>query len=287
MNTAESGWRRNDSPRQTMQQPELLGQLRSLVRVSTPPFRIDTAAWTPRFTAGAPLLRLPSANGDNPFAPGRMLAYRSLYSKVVPWERQYPVEDFGSPLIGAANVAYIVHDGALESAPLLARGWEPVEVASSRPIAVFRNPRVLPRYRVVHDARPAMSADEALGALEKIDPARTVVVEGWRGALNAAVGASPVEVRAWSPETVELRVALERPGFLVAADGWARGWTASVDGRPAEVFPANVAFMGLPVPAGEHIVRLAYRPASVYWWGAISALAWIVAVVCGNRLPSG
>ena len=37
-----------------------------------------------------------------------------------------------------------------------------------------------------------------------------------------------------------------------------KGWRAAINGRPAGVLPANYLFMAVRVPAGEHILELAY-----------------------------
>ena len=48
--------------------------------------------------------------------------------------------------------------------------------------------------------------------------------------------------------------------MLVLADGWGAGWEATVNGKAASVLPANVAFRGVPVPAGESEVVFRYHP---------------------------
>jgi uncharacterized membrane protein YfhO len=83
----------------------------------------------------------------------------------------------------------------------------------------------------------------------------------------------------YTPDRIELRVNAAAAALLTAAEGYDPGWTASLDGAPAPVFPANVAFLAVPVPAGEHRLVLAYRPASLYWSAAVSILAWL-ALAC-------
>src|SRR5205814_4503709 len=36
-------------------------------------------------------------------------------------------------------------------------------------------------------------------------------------------------------------------------------WRATIDGHPAQLQPANIAYQGLSVPAGRHRVELRYR----------------------------
>jgi hypothetical protein len=281
MNSGEGGWKGRDSTRQMMHQPGLLASVRHLVHESEPPYRTDTADRSPRFTSSAPLLRLQSANGDSPFAPLRILAYRALYTKVVPWERQYPIQTFDSPLIGAANVAFVVHDGApLDDGRMRSAGWIRVPVTNEKLLSVYRNPNVLPRYRLVDDIRPVQDMNAALAVLPGIDQSSSAIVEGALPMLPSGAGPpGRVRVLEYSPEEVELSVDTRRASYLVVAEGYAAGWNASIDSIPVTPFPTNVAFMGIPIPSGMHHVRLFYRPASLIWWGVVSVVTWVLVIV--------
>ena len=287
MNTGEGGWKRHDSARQVMHDPRLLAALRTMVHETEPPLRTDTMEYSPRFTSSAPLLRLPSANGDNPFAPLRMLAYRGIYTKVVPWERQYPIEDFASPFIDAASVGFLMREGPpLDAGILGAARWQRVAISSERPLTVYRNLAVLPRYRLLTAVRSAANMEEARRLLPTVDPHTTAIVEHTvtLSSLNRDT-AGRVAVLSYLPERVELRTEAAEPSFLLAAEGYAPGWRAAIDGIPYPVYPANVAFMGLPVPVGTHLVTLEYCPASLTWWAAVSALSWIALAIWALVLP--
>ena len=288
MNTGEGGWKPHDSTRQMMHQPELLAFVRGLVHETEPPCRTDTAEWSPRFTSSAPLLRLPSANGDNPFAPLRMLAYRGTFAKVVPWERQYPIQQFESPLIGAANVGFILHNGPpLDDGRMFEAGWTRVPVASDRPLSIYRNRRVLPRYRLVGSVQCVRDEKEATAILRSLDPRSTAVVEGTLSFPPGTPGQpGRATVNRYSPERVDLVVEAERQSYLVIAEGYAPGWRAAIDGRPAKLYPTNVAFMGVPVPPGLHQVRLLYRPPGLLFWAAVSAIAWLCVIGCILARPA-
>jgi hypothetical protein len=64
------------------------------------------------------------------------------------------------------------------------------------------------------------------------------------------------------PREIHLNVASERAAWLVAAQSWFPGWSATVDGREVELLRANHAFSALEVPAGTHDVVLRYAPRS-------------------------
>lgn len=53
------------------------------------------------------------------------------------------------------------------------------------------------------------------------------------------------------------------PALVVVATTYFPGWQARVDGRPVPVVEADGAFVGVPVPAGDHVLTVEYhRPAA-------------------------
>jgi uncharacterized membrane protein YfhO len=56
-----------------------------------------------------------------------------------------------------------------------------------------------------------------------------------------------------------LRVRTDRAALLIISDNYYPAWGAEVDGTRVPLLRANYAFRAVPVPAGEHDVRLSYR----------------------------
>ncbi|TMB24176.1 MAG: YfhO family protein, partial [Deltaproteobacteria bacterium] len=56
------------------------------------------------------------------------------------------------------------------------------------------------------------------------------------------------------------------------------GWRAYVDGQPATLHRANLAFRAVAVPAGQHTVAFRYEPRSVRVGLVLTALAGCVIV---------
>ena len=83
-----------------------------------------------------------------------------------------------------------------------------------------------------------------------------------------------------------VEVQLDLDGVLLRAEERAPDIFAAIDGVAEAVCPANVAFMGFPVPAGTHIVKLEYRPPSFAWWAALSVLTWVALSVWALFLPA-
>lgn len=61
-------------------------------------------------------------------------------------------------------------------------------------------------------------------------------------------------------DRVDAVVRADRAAVVVASVSGYPGWSATVDGRDAEIVTADAAFMGVAVPAGEHSVSLRFRP---------------------------
>jgi len=75
---------------------------------------------------------------------------------------------------------------------------------------------------------------------------------------------------------------------LVLADAWDPGWRARVDGASVPVLRANIAFLGVALPAGHHTVELVYRPAEVSRALALSAVGLLAVAglaLTGRRRP--
>ncbi len=133
-------------------------------------------------------------------------------------------------------------------------------------------PDPLPRAYVVFDARAVSSPAEAQRAIgdSAFDPGRTVVLEMEQTRSGAGD-------RLWLPATIQdqgttvtVQALLPADGYLVLLDTFYPGWHALVDGQPAPILAANLAFRAVPLPAGKHVVEFRYRPASFQLGGAIS-----------------
>jgi uncharacterized membrane protein YfhO len=92
-----------------------------------------------------------------------------------------------------------------------------------------------------------------------------------------------VRVEALRPDRTVLAADLSRPGYVVLVDTFDPGWRATVDGVPAPVVRANLAFQAVAVPAGTHRIELVYRPRSLLVGLALSGAALATALVVGRR----
>ena len=65
------------------------------------------------------------------------------------------------------------------------------------------------------------------------------------------------------PGEWDIRTSGGFPSLLVVAETYYPGWEATVDGKAVAVVQADGAFVGVPLPAGDHVVHVEYvRPAA-------------------------
>jgi hypothetical protein len=147
------------------------------------------------------------------------------------------------------------------------------------PLRVYAVPDPVARASVVGGVVVA-DGDDALAALQdrNFDPARTIILPA--GIPMAAPPVAPGRCRVvrWKPDRITLEAEMDGPGYVVFVDTYDPGWRAHVDGRPATLLRANVAFRAVAVPAGRHHIESVYRPPAVGLGLALSAASAAVAL---------
>jgi len=134
---------------------------------------------------------------------------------------------------------------------------------------------VVPSWTVV-----AGEADALERVLEPgFDPAREAVLEDEPGIRPTDPMPGTAVYREVRPEDVRIEVEAPAPSLVVVRNAWDRGWTATVDGRPAQVLRADHLLQAVPVAAGRHEVRLVYREPAIGRGLVASAAAWAGMVV--------
>lgn len=74
----------------------------------------------------------------------------------------------------------------------------------------------------------------------------------------AAAASVSVKVRSYRPDELRFEATLPEKGWLLITDRWSRGWHATVNGRPTDVFAANFIFRAVAVEAGSNDVHFTY-----------------------------
>jgi hypothetical protein len=83
-----------------------------------------------------------------------------------------------------------------------------------------------------------------------------------------------VTLQEYAPREISWRVQTDAPRLLVVSEVYyPAGWTATVDGEPAEIHRANYLLRAVHVPAGEHTVTMRFDPqvhTTGVWISAVS-----------------
>ncbi len=138
------------------------------------------------------------------------------------------------------------------------RGFE--ERHRSRHVQIYRRSSA-PRYYFSSFYR-LLGPDEALAAIASLQPERTVILEkapSHRSVANQDQDPA-VSILDFRRNRYTLALDAPRPGLVYCSESFFRGWTARVNGRPAEILRANFAFRAVEVPAGRVVLELCYWP---------------------------
>jgi len=154
----------------------------------------------------------------------------------------------------------------------------PLPVAYNAGPRIYLNDAALPAAFVVHRARIIEDKEARLAALldPAFDPRAEVLLSRRRSSAGDLPSTLPLQngqpqpdlpqavasVLRPGPDQVIIEVQMAQPGYLVLTDTYYPGWRALVDGRPAEILPADDAFRAVGLETGEHTVVFEYAPLS-------------------------
>jgi hypothetical protein len=190
-----------------------------------------------------------------------------------------------APLTGPLVREYTSEPVLLDAAVGAERLWfssSPAEAErSSACLAAFRQrAATLGAPPLVIHRRAGMEADATAGPRA----CRTNFAD-----LPAAVRlpGSAVHVERYTLDRLRMQVHVEEPGWLLVTDSWSRGWTAIVNGQPADVAGGNFLFRAVRVGAGTNTIDFTFRPFGFPWlllvsWGTLAAVS-VAAVRRGLR----
>ena len=181
------------------------------------------------------------------------------------------------PLLDLAAVRYVVQALWPEPPPLLEGDPAMPRVYRDDRVAIYENAAALPRARIVHAAVPVHDSGEAFARLTEAAAAgphaaaaglvdRIIVEPSVDGhpppEASAVTGQASEDVQlvdVGDPDRVELTASLASPGWVVLADTFYPGWSATIDGVATPVYPADVLFRAVFVPAGTHRIVFRYE----------------------------
>ena len=184
-----------------------------------------------------------------------------LYKVLSSAETLEEVSDYmaaSTPVLNALNTRYVIVDGNF--APAV-------------------NDAALGAAWFVSDVVTASTPDEEIALLGSVDLAKTAVVSDGisPGALTVIPGEveeSHIELTSYAPNRLNYHYSTSEDRVAVFSEVYyPDGWTATVDGRPLELFCADWTLRAALLPQGEHDVEMYFLPKSYKTGAAVSAAA--------------
>lgn len=127
------------------------------------------------------------------------------------------------------------------------------------------------------------NANEELDALHRINPRRTAVVDthtftdvqGTKYEVQNEEGESSSSIvqTSLTPNSVTYETDNAHDGLAVFSEIYYPGWTATIDGKPAEILRADYVLRAMQIPAGRHKVVMTFDPQSVHTTETIAYVA--------------
>ena len=262
-------------------------------------FALQRAGLTPNWGLAA---RVPQLGGyENLLSVRQAVLSAAIHSeRTVPVrlpQPQFAPEQLPQGLLEALAVRYLVFSrDAVQKPHLDMHRWRPLDSGpNAGSMEVWVNSRAQPRAYLVPAARTVGSAEAAWEAVAapSFNPRRTVVLEGGASgplpspppeqapgegtrSRPASNQSTPSSARLTSdrPQRVAIAVEAATDAWLVLADAWFPGWTATLDGTPTPVLRANYLVRAVAVPAGRHEVVFSYDPPGYATGRTVSGGAW-------------
>ena len=252
---------------------EIPVKMRELVNQTFPPSRIDTMNGSINWAGAADLFEVPTASGNDPMAPERVTQARMLFQPgrqmdALPRDpgARFSVRRSDERAIRClehSDCAGTTRKGALPGGRRAARKFRLRKHGSAAAL--------LPGD--AHSKSGRNGGGRRADAIAGFQlPRRGRGGRRCRGRAGAVQGA--VRTLRYDSLEAQLEVESPTPAYLVTSETNYPGWRAYVDGNPQPIFTTNVAFRGLAVPAGRHIVTMRFRPAILWRGAALSFVSW-------------
>lgn len=132
----------------------------------------------------------------------------------------------------------------------------------------MRNPGALGNAWYVTGLVHARNSSEECAALGQVDLSNTMVIgndyKQYTDGFKPAAEGSSIKLTSYAPDVLTYKSQSSADGTVVFSEiFYPYGWKAYIDGKPAQIFRANYLLRAMNIPAGNHDIRMEFRPDSV------------------------
>ena len=162
----------------------------------------------------------------------------------------------------------------------------------------MRNPAALGNAWYVTELVHARTATEECNALGQVDLASTIVIgndfKQYADGFRPAAEGSSIKLTSYAPDVLTYKSQSSANGTVVFSEiYYPYGWKAYIDGKPADIFRANYLLRAMNIPAGNHDIRMEFRPDSVRKGNTVAVIfilimyATVLGVIAGALIKRG
>ena len=147
----------------------------------------------------------------------------------------------------------------------------------------LQNPYTYGNAWFVDKIQYAANANEEIAAVGKLSLRHEAVADAkFKTQLGEAVeqdSVSIVTIKTYEPNELTYEVNSGKGGVVVFSEIYYPGWTATVDGQPAELGRVNYILRALNVKPGKHAVVLTFKPKSVNTTETIAYVSYVILIL--------
>lgn len=233
----------------------------------------------------APVAGIETANGYNPL---QLRRYWSFIRAVEPAEVRYNLSIFPNKIPPPAALDLLQVGWVVQPKDDPAPGGA-TSVASDAERTLYRLAEPSPRFQLIDGWSVARSPARAREIVTRSGSSfgDEVVLEQkptFAGRVGSA-STTGIEYSIQSPTDITVRTQSSSPRILLVRNAWDENWSATVDGRPADVMPADYFLQGVPVAAGTHTVRLKYSDPNIRP-GAVGTAISVLVLLLGASIAA-
>jgi len=129
------------------------------------------------------------------------------------------------------------------------------------PVMIYENPRPRPRVYFANSVETmSEEEEEALKRMmnETWTERRSLIECEPTCITKMSSGRGTVEILEDRPTFIAMKTRTASPEWLIVTVNRLPGWSVRLDDEPIDTYFANAAYFGIPIPAGEHTVRLEF-----------------------------
>ncbi|MFH0749592.1 MAG: YfhO family protein [Candidatus Gottesmanbacteria bacterium] len=115
---------------------------------------------------------------------------------------------------------------------------------------------------------------------EAFSPTQTVILDRNPDFASTILNTSTMaDIKVYTPNKVIIETQTDKPSLLVLTDTYYPGWTATIDGNPAQIYRADYTYRAIAVPEGTHTVIMQFKPLSAITGFIISISSILILLV--------